>query len=110
MSFQLTRLMRGVTRVRSDILAQSEFQLTRLMRGVTNLNLALCRFFEFQLTRLMRGVTPFLVSLTWCTTISTHTPHARRDSQDVWQTVLGMVFQLTRLMRGVTLSFFISLL
>ena len=56
--FQLTRLMRGVTRQGTAAAERSaRFQLTRLMRGVT----VFLAFFgagrTFQLTRLMRGVT-----------------------------------------------------
>ena len=65
-SFQLTRLMRGVT---LNLLAVgfvvTLFQLTRLMRGVTEISEMLSRKRAFQLTRLMRGVTVnhfFLVS------------------------------------------------
>ena len=50
------------------------------MRGVTR---AIIRAFfpipKFQLTRLMRGVTDITNSLKVVGSISTHTPHARRD-------------------------------
>ena len=79
-SFQLTRLMRGVTKqkyytVEMDCDFNSHasceawpysslyncnaktFQLTRLMRGVTKYSSLKLRLRKFQLTRLMRGVT-----------------------------------------------------
>ena len=56
-----------------------QFLLTRLMRGVTSCE----RFFsfgvEFLLTRLMRGVTSCSALRSVKGSISTHTPHARRD-------------------------------
>ena len=56
--FQLTRLMRGVTRSRAAYCrAVRKFQLTRLMRGVTNTAVQYDMYASFQLTRLMRGVT-----------------------------------------------------
>ena len=101
--FQLTRLMRGVTKWKKKKLKNEKFQLTRLMRGVTTIyywyavdpthfnSHASCEAWQFpsenfsgwnifQLTRLMRGVT-FSRSIT--------RPKNKR-------------FQLTRLMRGVT--------
>ena len=78
--FQLTRLMRGVTRLVIFIILPPPFQLTRLMRGVTLLRERLCnRVFQFQLTRLMRGVTIAQLCRHLRQKISTHTPHARRD-------------------------------
>ena len=57
------------------------FQLTRLMRGVTAVNNAVhVGISQFQLTRLMRGVTLALGAADIDGNISTHTPHARRDS------------------------------
>ena len=57
-SFQLTRLMRGVTLISfSYLLARRIFQLTRLMRGVTPKQFLSLERIPFQLTRLMRGVT-----------------------------------------------------
>ena len=81
--FQLTRLMRGVTPKAVLSLCAKTFQLTRLMRGVTcHPNSAIAPKQAFQLTRLMRGVTLPSESLpTVVITISTHTPHARRDSK-----------------------------
>ena len=35
-------------------------------------------------------------------TISTHTPHARRDGVIIMASIKDLKFQLTRLMRGVT--------
>ena len=56
--FQLTRLMRGVTRrPTSEGGRTGRFQLTRLMRGVTLFLLFGSITWIFQLTRLMRGVT-----------------------------------------------------
>ena len=82
----------------------------------------------FQLTRLMRGVTTGTAARRSDRSISTHTPHARRDTSDfkvkqqqpyisthtpharrdysigaIWS--LQRAFQLTRLMRGVTTVF-----
>ena len=79
--FQLTRLMRGVTKElfymgRSNVV----FQLTRLMRGVTPYSACIASITLFQLTRLMRGVTGFVKPFFLFSSISTHTPHARRDS------------------------------
>ena len=78
--FQLTRLMRGVTvSVMKYTLLKVQFQLTRLMRGVTiEMNLYIGNR-KFQLTRLMRGVTALTAVQEWTVSISTHTPHARRD-------------------------------
>ena len=56
-SFQLTRLMRGVTNILSFLFSKSSFQLTRLMRGVTKRAFQQELLRIFQLTRLMRGVT-----------------------------------------------------
>ena len=55
--FQLTRLMRGVTKIKKETVTAITFQLTRLMRGVTSHISTLARVHLFQLTRLMRGVT-----------------------------------------------------
>ena len=58
-TFQLTRLMRGVTcNICKHSLHFGSFQLTRLMRGVTSFNpVRILNPTVFQLTRLMRGVT-----------------------------------------------------
>ena len=53
----------------------------------------------------MRGVTSKSPIITPCITISTHTPHARRDHTIYGQNLEIFVFQLTRLMRGVTSPF-----
>ena len=80
-----------------------EFQLTRLMRGVTPLSTSSATIFViFQLTRLMRGVTRFSQIFLTFYQISTHTPHARRDSRVLSTVTAVPSFQLTRLMRGVT--------
>ena len=123
--FQLTRLMRGVTAaVRSRTIFILTFQLTRLMRGVTVRCNHPCGNCAFQLTRLMRGVTAtsftlrvnrsisthtpharrdlFHVVKVQLLVISTHTPHARRDRSDFLGSISSYAFQLTRLMRGVT--------
>ena len=78
--FQLTRLMRGVTLPKNSTCSKAKFQLTRLMRGVTLCMECQYYMFEFQLTRLMRGVTLQLMIYQVNKPISTHTPHARRDS------------------------------
>ena len=50
----------------------------------------------------MRGVTNAFEIVEIAQTISTHTPHARRDSATTAIEALDKAFQLTRLMRGVT--------
>ena len=50
----------------------------------------------------MRGVTLRLYHLIYPYTISTHTPHARRDGEDNVVLQVEREFLLTRLMRGVT--------
>ena len=50
----------------------------------------------------MRGVTYTIPFLTANKSISTHTPHARRDIHEQSKKLTGISFQLTRLMRGVT--------
>ena len=49
------------------------------MRGVTCDRFVLQKMWSFLLTRLMRGVTAENQRLCEILTISTHTPHARRD-------------------------------
>ena len=49
----------------------------------------------------MRGVTADICMAALATTISTHTPHARRDLSFILLLAQGE-FLLTRLMRGVT--------
>ena len=79
--FQLTRLMRGVTVfLLLKRISKNAFQLTRLMRGVTRSSNCSSNSKSFQLTRLMRGVTSCNGIGYLPYTISTHTPHARRDS------------------------------
>ena len=56
------------------------FQSTRLMRGVTNVKSEMVLSNIFQSTRLMRGVTKYTIDTEAMTeSISIHTPHARRD-------------------------------
>ena len=50
----------------------------------------------------MRGVTREFGLSANHHSISTHTPHARRDMQSFVRMAFTLVFQLTRLMRGVT--------
>ena len=50
----------------------------------------------------MRGVTAERSGTKLSQSISTHTPHARRDNQHHREHDLPPAFQLTRLMRGVT--------
>ena len=57
---------------------------------------------QFLLTRLMRGVTRRCTGWRKNITISTHTPHARRDAIDESGDEQQQAFLLTRLMRGVT--------
>ena len=72
--------MRGVTRIHTiEYLGYLSFQLTRLMRGVTNESGLYSLVLSFQLTRLMRGVTKQCRNRNRSAAISTHTPHARRD-------------------------------
>ena len=72
--------MRGVTEPNCHFLPCERFQLTRLMRGVTRKKLQALAAKKFQLTRLMRGVTDSPLEHPYDHFISTHTPHARRDS------------------------------
>ena len=58
---------------------------------------------QFLLTRLMRGATIKSWGLYETNTISTHAPHARRDSNVKLDSDL-LLFLLTRLMRGATLK------
>ena len=87
---------------REDFNRKMKFQLTRLMRGVTSPTRAWKGDEIFQLTRLMRGVTLCEHFNAKLMNISTHTPHARRDSNLLFLAILAAEFQLTRLMRGVT--------
>ena len=83
--------------------ATVQFLLTRLLRGVTLLISPPLPILLFLLTRLLRGVTGFLIWLAIIPLISTHTPLARRDTNQ--KTVFHKtVFLLTRLLRGVTSS------
>ena len=73
--------MRGVTDdIHADQLTLS-FLLTRLMRGVTAIGQLDREAYVFLLTRLMRGVTVRLYYRRQENHISTHTPHARRDTK-----------------------------
>ena len=72
------------------------------MRGVTRDHDYKVTDNEFQLTRLMRGVTGKKFNCSPSDKISTHTPHARRDSEKTFSILSSSIFQLTRLMRGVT--------
>ena len=80
-----------------------KFQLTRLVRGVTRRR---CRrrgnILQFQLTRLVRGVTKLRLTLPLFAIISTHTPRERRDTRRERKRQRKNQFQLTRLVRGVT--------
>ena len=82
----------------------AKFQLTRLMRGVTEMLYLSDMTIIFQLTRLMRGVTTYPRTDSQYLTISTHTPHARRDFLAFCNYIIYPLFQLTRLMRGVTVK------
>ena len=116
--------MRGVTWYSGIFSEYPSFQLTRLMRGVTDHVVGDPEEQKFQLTRLMRGVTHLLIEYLRLYCISTHTPHARRDIADGTLKNYDRIsthtpharrdevertmnenpdkFQLTRLMRGVT--------
>ena len=72
------------------------------MRGVTLFVVLSSGSAVFQLTRLMRGVTEAKDRYINAISISTHTPHARRDSGSLTFEKRLKLFQLTRLMRGVT--------
>ena len=72
------------------------------MRGVTVCRRVVGKAIEFQLTRLMRGVTRASSCFRLPFIISTHTPHARRDTTTQTVRQYRAEFQLTRLMRGVT--------
>ena len=50
----------------------------------------------------MRGVTAERSGTKLSQSISTHTPHARRDALGDFNAAAVPIFQLTRLMRGVT--------
>ena len=90
-------------KIKKETVTAITFQLTRLMRGVTNTRRrSHQKQFGFQLTRLMRGVTNIRKKTTPKYVISTHTPHARRDFMRALTNYLEEKFQLTRLMRGVT--------
>ena len=81
--------MRGVT---LDLQTDAEiriFQLTRLMRGVTRTRGNTNKPYRFQLTRLMRGVTNIVDTGMTIDDISTHTPHARRDDRELAE-LLGL--------------------
>ena len=82
-AFLLTRLMRGVTTAAEHAADITKFLLTRLMRGVTPTKKRGSERVSFLLTRLMRGVTARPHSSPRTGTISTHTPHARRDNENV---------------------------
>ena len=73
------------------------------MRGVTTEDQYGAEGQPFLLTRLMRGVTPCSSFSAALRLISTHTPHARRDTLRLWSFATLKIFLLTRLMRGVTL-------
>ena len=64
----------------AKLLTYRTFQLTRLMRGVTPDGHPFNIMPLFQLTRLMRGVTRLTFDAQIINNISTHTPHARRDN------------------------------
>ena len=51
----------------------------------------------------MRGVTSLFLMYFRKVSISTHTPHARRDTPAAGIAKGNLKFQLTRLMRGVTI-------
>ena len=96
------------------------------MRGVTQGVLCYLQICGFLLTRLMRGVTGNRRRQSKSVQISTHTPHARRDSYSPASISRGNIsthtpharrddiekfinsaddkFLLTRLMRGVTIN------
>lgn len=57
------------------------FQSTRCMRGATNFACYLAVYHAFQSTRRMRGATIFVSSGCRASTVSIHTPHARRDAK-----------------------------
>ena len=103
--FQLTRLMRGVTGIVKPLKMPSIFQLTRLMRGVTWEGIkSVWNSFISTHTPHARRDSSSTVSEIVPAEISTHTPHARRDAASVFKDIGYERFQLTRLMRGVTIA------
>ena len=82
--FLLTRLMRGVTLSKWTNNRSVAFLLTRLMRGVTCSKQVFYFALVFLLTRLMRGVTIGGQNRVKSCSISTHTPHARRDKKTIY--------------------------
>ena len=64
---------------------------------------------QFLLTRPMRGATRKVIRIRRKGNISTHTPHAERDSGSVYSFTSALPFLLTRPMRGAT-SFFMQYL
>ena len=102
--FQLTRPMRGATENRPGRRRPGQFQLTRPMRGATAARGGGGLFRpRFQLTRPMRGATwganPNRAA---AAEISTHTPHAGRNTMKMKTMIDLKLFQLTRPMRGAT--------
>ena len=79
--FLLTHLMRGATLHLIFYLIVEKFLLTHLMRGATTICCQQFHFMQFLLTHLMRGATWFLHWFFISFDISTHTPHARCDTQ-----------------------------
>ena len=95
--------MRGVTRPDQErFLAVMTFQLTRLMRGVTQGEVDYCtdQWISTHTPHARRDLT--IAREYDGRKISTHTPHARRDDWIGFHWRQPYVFQLTRLMRGVT--------
>ena len=66
------------------------------------LSLRRCTTLTFLLTRLLRGATDWKRRRSRRTSISTHTPLARRDINSLPSLRLGLQFLLTRLLRGAT--------
>ena len=72
--------MRGATQHDSSAGEYPEFLLTRPMRGATTRRRIFGGNWSFLLTRPMRGATILRIGQMVVDGISTHTPHAGRDS------------------------------
>ena len=95
--------MRGVTSFLDTMSTTFGFLLTRLMRGVTLTPLSEPAFGKISThTPHARRDSIFPSDIVANKKISTHTPHARRDLALFVFQICHISFLLTRLMRGVT--------
>ena len=95
----MTRLSRGVTDPTGNIFCFLKFLLTRLSRGVTHGTPSTIFVSIFLLTRLSRGVTGTFSSSFANGRISTHTPLARRDINQILQFQINEISTHTPLAR-----------